>query len=277
MIELRFDKTVFFPNVNEMESRIFKGKKAFITGSSRGIGRAIAVELARLGADILIHFNKNEDAAQSVQNELQDLGVKTWLYQANFCETEQTEALLTRVTKEHDHLDIFVANAASTAFKPIADLNVANIAKTMNLVIASFVLCVQKLKPLMAGRDAQILTISGIDTTNFCPGHGLLAAAKAALETLTKYLAVELSPDKIHAKCLNPGLVASDSTKFYLGGAFQEICDAANQIAPQKGFATPEEVAKLASLLLRPEMDWIATQTVYANGGLNFMLPGFLK
>lgn len=262
---------------SEMESSIFKNKKAFITGSSRGIGRAIALELARQGADILLHFNKNAEAAKSVQNELHALGAKSWLYQANFCETDQTEALLAQLTKEHNHLDIFMANAASTAFKPITDLNVANITKTMNLVISSFVLCVQKLKPLMAGRDAQILTISGIDTTNFCPGHGLLAAAKSALETLTKYLAVELSPDKIHAKCLNPGLVASDSTKFYLGDAFQEICDSANQVAPQKGFATPDEVAKLASILLRPEMNWTATQTVYANGGLNFMLPGFSK
>lgn len=260
-----------------MSNSPFKNKKAFITGSSRGIGRAIAVELARSGCDIIIHYNKNEAAAAATEKEIQSLGVKTFLYQANFCEVAQTEALLAKISAEHATLDIFVANAASTSFKALTDLSVSNIAKTFDLVVTSFIMCVQKLSPLMKGRDAQILTISGIDTTNFCPGHGLLAAAKSALETLTKYFAVELAGEKIHAKCLNPGLVSSDSTKFYLGAAYDDICRSASQAAPYKGFATPEEVAKLAILLMRPESDWVTAQTVYANGGLSFMLPGFAK
>lgn len=257
------------------EAGFFAGKSAFVTGSGRGIGRAIALELARAGCDIMLHYRKDRAAAESAKMEIERLGRRAWIYQADLCEPGETAAMLDLIASEHRSLDFYVANAASTAFKPLVELSAANVAKTMNLVVTSFLLCVQKLKPLMAGRNGRLLTISGIDTRRFCPGHGLLAAAKSALETLTKYLAVELSADGIRARCLNPGLVASDSTRYYLGGAFDDVCRKANQIAPVRGFAEPEEIAKLARFLLSPEADFIAAHTVDADGGIGFMLPAF--
>jgi enoyl-[acyl-carrier protein] reductase III len=253
----------------------FQNKKAFITGSGRGIGRAIALELAKSGTDILLHYRKDKAAVLEVQNEIQKLGRTAWVYQGDLCDLNQTTKLLDHITAEHKTLDFYIANAASTSFKSLTDLTTSNIEKTLTLVVTSFLLSVQKLKPLLANRDAKILTISGIDTRRFCPGHGLLAAAKSALETLTKYLAVELSADGIRTRCLNPGLVASDSTKFYLGSAFDEICQKANDTAPVKGFASPDDIAKLARLFLSPETDFIACHTLSADGGLGFMLPSF--
>lgn len=174
-------------------------------------------------------------------------------------------------------MDFYIANAASTSFKPLEDINLGNMDKTFNLVIKSFVITVQQLVPLLKNRDSQILTISGIDTVQYCPNHGLLAAAKAALEVLTKYFCVELAPLKIHTKCINPGLVASDSTRFYMGEVFDEVCKNANQTAPHKGFVEPEDVAKIVLNLLRPEMNWHAGQTLYTDGGLSFMMAGFMK
>lgn len=253
----------------------FAGKTAFITGSGRGIGRAIALELARAGCNILLHYRKDREAAETTKAEIENTGRRAWIYQADLCEPGETIAMLERIVSEHRSLDLYVANAASTAFKPLAELSAANIAKTMNLVVTSFLLCVQKLKPLMTDGKGRILTISGIDTRRFCPGHGLLAAAKSALETLTKYLAVELSADGIRARCLNPGLVASDSTRYYLGSAFDDVCRKADETAPVRGFAEPEEIAKLARFLLSPEADFIAAHTVDADGGIGFMLPAF--
>jgi enoyl-[acyl-carrier protein] reductase III len=198
-------------------------KKAFVTGSSRGIGRAIAVELAKTGYDVLLHYHKNEKAAQDSVEQIKSLGRRTWLYQANLCDSPQTQNMLDQIVEEHKTLDVYVANAASTAFKPLVDVNQGNIEKTFALVVTGFINTVQKLRPLLKNRDSQILTLSGIDTLQYCPGHGLLAAAKSALETLTRYFSVELSADKIHVKCLNPGLVATDSTKFYLGSDFDDI------------------------------------------------------
>lgn len=253
---------------------VFKGKKAFITGSSRGIGRAIALALARLGCDILLHYRRDRAAADETLQAVKQLGVNAWLYQADLCDAVANEEMLEKIAAEHKTLDIYVANAASTVFKPLIDLTPAHCDKTFQLVVKSFVATVKRLRPLMANREARILTIAGIDTVKFCPGHGLLAAAKAALETLTHYFAVELAADGIRAKCLNPGLVASDSTRFYMGEAFEEVCRSANAVAPQGGFAKPEEVAKIALTLLHPDTDWLCGKTVYADGGLSFILPG---
>jgi len=247
--------------------------KAFITGSSRGIGRAIALELAHRGHDILLHYRKNLTEAKQTQKAIEALGRKTWLYQADLCEISQTRTLLETITLEHNELDIFVANAASTAFKPLMQITSDNVGKTFALVIQSFLLCLQGLQPLLKSKKGRVLTISGIDTVQYCPQHALLAAAKSALETLTHYACVELASDGIKAKCLNPGLVASDSTKFYLGSAFDSVCASANTIAPQGGFKTPEDVAKLAAFLLSPDSDWVAAKTVYADGGLSFLMP----
>jgi enoyl-[acyl-carrier protein] reductase III len=255
----------------------FETKTAFVTGASRGIGRAIALELAKDGCDILIHFRKNREEAELTKKAVEALGRKTWLYQADLCDLHQTDAMLEHIQKEHKTLDIYVANAASTAFKSLSHQTADNVTKTFTLVVQSFLTCVQKLQPLLKAKSGRILTISGIDTVQYCPGHGLLAAAKSALETLTHYFAVELASDGIKAKCLNPGLVASDSTKFYLGENFDAICEAANATAPQGGFKEPEAVAKLALFLLSPASDWIATKTLYADGGLSFILPAFGK
>lgn len=251
----------------------FKNKRAFITGSSRGIGRAIALELAAQGCDILIHYRKNKEAAHGTLKAVKEKGVSAWLYQADLCSDTETEALLERITEEHDFLDFYIANAASTAFKPLTEVRASHIEKTFHLIIKSFVLTVQKLRPLLKGRDSQILTISGIDTVKFCPGHGLLAAAKSALETLTKYLSVELAPDGIHTKCINPGLVATDATRFYLGEAFERILKKADQAAPHGGFSSPGALARFAVLFLRPETNWLAAQTIHPDGGLSFIMP----
>jgi enoyl-[acyl-carrier protein] reductase III len=253
----------------------FLGKKAFITGSGRGIGRSIALALAQRGCDIIVHYRRDRAAAEEVINRVKDMGRQSWLYQADLCDITQTEKMLTQIVAEHKTLDVYVANAASTAFKNLVDLTPENIDKTFHLVVSGFILAVQKLRPALSGRDAQILTISGIDTVKYCPGHGLLAAAKSSLETLTKYLAVELASDKIHTKCFNPGLVASDSTRFYMGEAFDDVCKSANQIAPHDGFASTDQIAAIALQLLQPAMNWMTGNTFHADGGLGFMLPVF--
>lgn len=251
----------------------FLNKKAFITGSSRGIGKAIALELARKGADILIHYRKDEEAAKQTAEEIQKLGRKIWIYKADLASSEELKQMLEKITRDHRVLDVYVANAASTAFKALTDLEEHHIDKTFNLVIKSFILTVKTLVPLLQNRNSHIVTISGIDTIKTFPGHGLLAAAKSALEMLTKYFATELAPFKIHVNSINPGFVDTDSTRFYLGKSFDQITGALQQMAPQKGVGTPEDVAKIVSFLCSDDSNWITGQTLYADGGLAAILP----
>jgi len=250
----------------------FQNKTALITGASRGIGKAISLELADKGADILVHFRKNESAALEVKSEIEKKGRKAWLYQADLTSENERSALCEKILSEHKSLDIFIANAAATAFKPLVELEAHHITKTMDLVITSFILLTKNLRAIMKGREAHIVTISGIDTVKMFHGHGLLAAAKSALETLTKYFAVELADDKIHVKGFNPGFVDTDSTRFYLGPMFDELTKKIADLAPQKGVGTPEDVAKIVRWLCQPESDWMTGQTIHADGGLGLKL-----
>lgn len=251
----------------------FKNKKALVTGSSRGIGKAIALQLASQGADILLHYRRDEKAAQETSQEIKNRGRKVWSYAADLSATDGVESLLTSVKKDHETLDIFIANAASTSFKPLADLELHHIEKTLRLVVSSFILAVSGLIPLLQMREAHIVAISGIDTIKTFPGHGLLASAKSALETLSKYFSVELAPLQIHVNTVNPGFVDTDSTRFYLGESFSEITGMINQLSPQKGVGSPIDVANVVSFLCSKEADWITGQTIYADGGIATMLP----
>lgn len=251
----------------------FENKKAFITGASRGIGKGIALELAQNGADILLHYRKNQEAANETKKEIEAMGRKVWMYAADLSSSKERDNVLLAIKKDHPSLDIYIANAASTAFKPLTQLDEHHIDKTLNLVVKNFILSVKALTPLLQNRNAHIVTISGIDTVKTFPGHGLLAAAKASLEMLTKYFATELAPFKIHVNSINPGIVDTDSVRFYLGEAFDEISKSIDQLAPQKGVGSVKDVARIVSFLCSDEANWITGQTIYADGGIAAMLP----
>lgn len=260
--------------MSNMKSTLpFLDKKAFITGSSRGIGKAIALDLASKGADILLHYRRDEAAATETANEVKKLGRKVWIYQGDMSIAAEREALLDKLIEDHTTLDIYIANAASTAFKPLSDLEDKHIDRTLQLVVNGFIMTVKKLQKIMSHRSAHIVAISGIDTYKTFPGHGLLAAAKGALEVLVKYFATELAPLDIHVNAINPGLVATDSLLFYMGDSFNHLANAANQLAPTgKGMGKVEDVAKIVSFLCSDDSNWMAGQTIYAEGGISAMI-----
>lgn len=251
----------------------FLNKKAFITGSSRGIGRAIALELAKQGADILLHYRRDEEAANNTQKEIEKLGRKVWKYSADVSIPAERDGLIEQIKKDHSSLDIYIANAASTAFKPLSDLEDRHIDKTLTLVVNGFIMTTKGLTPLLQNKDAHIVAISGIDTYKTFPGHGLLAAAKGALEVLVKYFATELAPLKIHVNAINPGIVDTDSMKFYLGENYKSILESIDNIAPNKGVGSCEDVAKIVAFLCSDESNWMTGQTIYAEGGISAILP----
>lgn len=253
---------------------VLAGKKAFITGSSRGLGKAIALQLAREGCDILLHYRRNEGEAQKTAQEIKSLGVHSFIYRADLCNMKEVHQMWTVLKSEHQSLDFLIANAASTSFKNILDLSEENIQLTFDLVIKSFIYGVQQAVPLMRGRNGSIITVSGMDTTHICPRHGLLGAAKAGLEILTKYLSAELSKDKIYSYCLNPGFLESDSTQYYLGKVFPEVLNKIQSIAAVPEATRLEEMAKIVLFLCRPDAKTMSGKVFYADGMAN-SIPNF--
>ncbi len=252
----------------------FFGKTALITGSSRGVGRAIACRLASQGANILLHYRRNKEEAEKVEDEISVLGAGVKKYAADLSDLEEVKQFLTHVKEENSSIDIFVANAAATAFKPLLQIREHHIEKTMNITISNFILAIAQLKPLMPP-GSKVITISGIDTQKYCANHGLLAAAKSALETLTRYYAVELKSDPIYFHGLNPGIVETDSMRFYLKEKFETAKNEIVSEISQGKLTPPEDIAEMVSFLCTPAANWMNGQTLLADGGLSFKMPGF--
>jgi enoyl-[acyl-carrier protein] reductase III len=250
-------------------------KRALVTGGSRGIGRAIVERLARDGYDIAFVYRRDQNAADTVAASVRALGRQCLALQADLGDATQVGAALDRLAADGHAVDVLVANAAATAFKPLLDVRPHHVEKTYAISIAAFLHMVQRIAPGMPA-GGRIVTISGMDTHRYVAGHGILASAKAALEALTRYLAVELGPRGITVNCINPGYVETDSVAMYLADeegrrAFLEEIEGAT---PLRALGTPEEVAALVAFLCSSEAGWMQGQVLYLDGGIFLHAPG---
>jgi enoyl-[acyl-carrier protein] reductase III len=248
----------------------FTNKVALITGSSRGIGKAIALRLASEGARIVVNYRRNVEEAENVVAEVGRVGSSAIAVQADISNSDDVRAMFQRVQDHFGYLDIFVANAAATSFRPLVRQGEHNITRTFDLVVKGFLVAVQQAVLLMQGRRGKIVTISGIDSLRALAGHGLLGAAKAALENLTMYLAHELGPQGIAVNGINPGLIKTESSKMYAGGdeAYAQYERDVIPQTPAGRVGTPEDVAAVAAFLCSEDADFIRGQTLLVDGGL---------
>src|SRR5438094_6984915 len=163
---------------------------ALVTGGSRGIGRAIVERLARDGADVAFIYRRDAAAAAEVEANVRALGRRCLALQADLGEPAALAAALDRLEAETDHVDVLVANAAATAFKPLLEVKPHHVEKTYAITVGAFLQMIQRLAPRMPG-GGRIVTISGMYTHRYVSGHGVLASSSAALEALTLYVEVE--------------------------------------------------------------------------------------
>jgi len=251
----------------------FFGKVALITGGSRGIGRATALLLAALGADVAFTYRRQEEAATEVAEAIRRLGRRALPVPADLTEMEAVRRVFARVREAFGALDFFIANAAATAFKPLLEVKEHNVDKTFAITVKGFLVAAQEAVPLMEGRRGRIVAVSGIDSLGCLPRHGTLGAAKAAMEVLTRYLATELAPRGITVNAVNPGLVETDSARFYGGDGYEAWKAQVIQVTPKGRVGTPEDIARVIAFLCSEEAEWICGQTIVADGGLSLTAP----
>jgi enoyl-[acyl-carrier protein] reductase III len=248
---------------------LLDGRIALVTGSSRGIGRAIAWALADAGADVVVHYHKREDDAAATAAGVTARGRRAATVQADLEDPEAIAALFQVVRSAFGGLDIFVANAAATAFRAVLDVKPHHLERTHNLIVRSLVLSVQQAVPLMAGRPGRIITVSGHGTPFTLPAYGTLGAAKAAVEAWTRYFAYELGPRGITANCLSPGVIATDSARFYLGDRYQALEAAVRRDTPLGRIGAPDDVAGAAVWLASDWARFVTGQVIRVDGGLS--------
>jgi enoyl-[acyl-carrier protein] reductase III len=245
---------------------------AVVTGSSRGIGKATALLFAERGYDVAVHYRREAEGAEAVAKEARAAGAAALVVQGDLQDPDVPARLLAEVGDHYGHLDVLVANAASTAFKPLTDVTARHLDLTMRTVVQSFLLLSQAAVPLMAGRAGSIIGISGIDSLRVVTNHGLLGAAKAAMEQLVRYLAVELAPHDIAVNSVLPGFVTTDSARMWAdtshpGGWEAFEAEGAARV-PAGRMASPEEIAEIIAFLCSPAGRYIRGQNLIIDGGV---------
>ena len=253
----------------------FEGKVALVTGSGRGIGRAIALRLAQEGADLVVNFFRNRTPAEETANAVRALGRRAEVVKADVGDLEGIDCLFETVRAAYGRLDILVCNAASGYNRPAMEQKPKGWDWTMNINARSLLFCAQQAVPLMEpGGGGSIVSISSPGSFRVLPDYVVVGASKAALEALTRYLAVELSPMGIVVNAVSPGIVATDALQHFDASRDGTVLEQALASTPAGRLVTPEDVANLVAFLCSPEAAMIRGQTILVDGGYTLPAAG---
>ncbi len=260
--------------VPDPPARTLHGRRVLITGGSRGLGAATARRLAAMGAEVTITYRQREDDAAAVVADCAASTPGARAEPLDLLDEDSVRSLFERITERDGSLDLVIANAAATAFKPLLDLKMHQIDKTFTITVRHFLLIAQLAFPLLQPRGGRIIAVSGADTVGYIPGHGLLAAAKAGMETIVKYLACELGPQGVTAVGVLPGYIDTESIRLMAGPFHDKLLAAEEQTHPLRQAATPDDASEAIALLCLPEARWLNGQIVQNDGSGLFAYMG---
>jgi len=243
----------------------FEGKYALVTGGTRGLGRAVALELARRGADVAVNYFSNRTKAEETARQLRDLGARGLTLRANVGNPEHIARMFERIREEFGALDILVSNAATGALAPLTEIDIKHWERSMEVNARSLVLMAREAVPLMEGRGGKIISITSMGSTRYIPMYGVVGASKAALEAVTRYLAMELAAKGINVNAVAAGVLDTDSLKRFPNR--DELLQDARSFTPMGRPAEPEDIARVVAMLCTRDADWICGQVIVADGG----------
>jgi enoyl-[acyl-carrier protein] reductase III len=250
-------------------------KFALVTGSSRGIGRAVNEALARDGYTCVVHYRRDEDGAHEAAQSLKDLGARGLVLQADLGEADDIEEMFAAVRAEFGALDVFVANAASTALRPLLETEPRHAERTYRETVLNLILSVRHAAGLL--RDGgRIVYVSGAQSRAVFPGYGLLGPAKAAGEEIIKHLAVELGGRRITANAVVPGFIETISARRSLGAEYDAMAERMVRVIPLQRSGSPQDVADLITFLASPQASYITGQAIVIDGGMSVLATGWL-
>lgn len=242
------------------------GKTAVVTGSGRGIGRAIAVELARRGANVAVNFLRRREPAAETVAAIEALGGRAILVKAHVGRPEGIESLIEQAAAAFGGVDIFVANAASGVLRPAVEQDTRTWDWTMNINARSLLFGARAAVPHMrAAGWGRIVGITSIGSSRVLPEYAMVGISKAALEAAVRYLAVELAPLGITCNAISPGVVETEALNFF--PSKDQILREGLRRTPVGRFVTTEEVAQLVAFLCSDAAAMIVGQVITIDGG----------
>ncbi|KAJ3113439.1 hypothetical protein HK100_001980 [Physocladia obscura] len=239
------------------------GKVALITGASRGIGRAIAIKFASLGAKVVINYTSNKTAAEEVVSQIAQLGTEAIAIQGNVAAEQDATRIVTETVARFGKIDILVNNAGVSSAASITETSTDLYRSIVGVSVDGTFFVTRAAVPHIA-ENGTILNVSSIITKTPFPEYSIYTLAKSALEGFTRALAIELGPRKIRVNTISPGMTETDLMKN--GG--DAILEMGANGSPFKRLGTPEDIAETAAFLAIPRSGaWITGSNILANGG----------
>ncbi|MBM7854396.1 3-oxoacyl-[acyl-carrier protein] reductase [Desulfohalotomaculum tongense] len=248
---------------------VLGGKVALVTGSSRGIGRAVAVALAKAGADVVVNYAGREDAARQTAGMINEAGRKALVIKADVADAGQVKEMVDRTIKEFGRLDILVNNAGITRDNLIMRMKDDEWDAVLDTNLkGAFNCCRAAARPMLKARGGRIINISSVVGLSGNPGQANYSAAKAGLIGMTRTLAGELGSRNITVNAIAPGFITTDMTEELPA----EVKKRLEERIPLGRLGAPEEIAAVVAFLCGPSAGYITGQVIAVDGGMTSVM-----
>jgi enoyl-[acyl-carrier protein] reductase III len=245
-----------------------EGKIALVTGGTRGIGRAISLRLAEMGAQICINFFKTRSAAEETLEEVRKIGSDGMTVRCNVGNHPTLHKMFDSIKQKYGKLDIFVSNAALGMIGDIQDVDDKMWDMAMDVNAKAFLYGSQRASELMFD-GGNIVALTSLGSNRYIPGYSSIGVSKATIECLVRYFAVEYHPKKINCNAVSGGFIDTDSLKFF--PTYETIRNEAIRRTPSGRLGTPDDVAAVVAFLCTPDARWVTGQTIIADGGYSIL------
>ena len=245
------------------------GRKALVTGSDTGIGREIALEFARQGADVVLHYSHHKDNADSAAQEIRSMGRRAQVFGADFNDLDQALALATKAIEALGSINCLVNNAGVTFNRPFLKMEPEHLNKLFNINFQAQYFITQKIVANMLEHGGgTICNISSIHGLQGAPEHSAYAATKGAIIAYTRALGVELAHRGIRVNAIAPGWITVENYyKAIPGFTETNAKKAAENAVPVARYGLPIDVARLANFLCGDDAGFLVGQTIVLDGG----------
>lgn len=244
---------------------MLQGKHALVTGASRGIGRSIALELAKQGAHVAVNFAGSEERAQMVVDEIIAMGNKAFKVQADVANEKSVKDMVKTVVDTFGSIDILVNNAGITKDNLLMRMKEDDFDQVIDTNLKGVFLCTKAVsRPMMKQRNGQIVNVASIVGVSGNPGQANYVAAKAGVIGMTKSVAQELASRNIRVNAVAPGFISTDMTD----ALTDEQRDSMLAMIPLGTLGTPENVASVVRFLASDDAEYITGQTIHIDGGM---------
>lgn len=261
--------------------KLLTGQKALVTGANSGIGKGVAIALGQAGADVVVNYVADDDAANAVVEEIRQAGSKAYAHKADVSSEDQVAAMFARMKQEFGTTDILVSNAGLQRDSAFHEMTLAQWNKVLDVNLTGQFLCAREavreflrrgVVPSVSSAAGKIICMSSVHQVIPWAGHANYATSKGGIKLMMESLAQEVAPKRIRVNAIAPGAIRTpiNTAAWETKAAY----DALMTLVPYGRIGEPEDIARAAVWLASDQSDYVVGTTLYVDGGMT-LYPGF--